>query len=85
LDFDVEATDGYGFTQTGRERKTLAPDLAVAVNRVPIGYGQAKIGWLRFSGKGIDREDVTLDSITLTVVDAFDGRHPATIEPGALF
>lgn len=85
LEFETQAFDGYGFNETKRERKTLAPDLSAEINRVPIEYGVARVGWLRFGCKGVEREDVTLDTITLIVVDAFDGRHQATVEPGALF
>lgn len=84
LEFDVEIVDGYGFRQMERRHINLELDLAAEINKVPIEYGMPKVGWLHFACAGIEPEDVTLESITLTVVDAFDNRHPATIEPGAL-
>jgi len=85
LDFDVEVIDNHGFRQTRREAMTLAPDLALEINRVPIEYGIPRLGWLHFACAGIEPKDVSLESMILTVVDAFDNRHPATIEPGAVF
>jgi len=84
LEFEVETVDGYGFTESKRERKTLAPDLAAEINRTQVEFGKPMVGWLRFACKGLKPTDVTLDSITLFVVDAFDTPHRATIEPGAL-
>lgn len=84
LKFEVEAVDGYGFTETTMELRTLAPDLAFEINRTQIEYGKRTVGWLRFACKGIKPADVTLDSITLLVVDAFDTPHRATVEPGAV-
>ena len=84
LEFDVEIVDGYGFRKSEKRSMALAPDLATEINKVPIEYGVPKLGWLHFSCGGIEPTDITLESITVTVVDAFDNRHKATLEPGAL-
>jgi hypothetical protein len=57
--------------------RCLEPHLDSAIGKQILDRGQGREGWLLFLVEGVDVLDCRAATISVTVVDAFGGRHPS--------